>query len=249
MDAITTSGSTEVAHANTLRGEWARFGSFLKRPVLPERAPLPNLTSLAAVWRLLVLDLLIMSMLLAAGALASAAGVELPETALAGMELSPGLILAAVVFAPLGEELLFRSWLSGRPGHMLAFLALLGGGTATALAVAGRDQAYYLTAATITLLLTALALYLLRRRNALRWFARIFPIAFWLSALLFASAHLFNFSEENLLALAPLVLPQFAIGLVLGYARVNYGLWSSMLLHLLHNGAFISLVLLASSAA
>jgi len=36
---------------------------------------------------------------------------------------------------------------------------------------------------------------------------------------------------------------------MLGYLRVRYGLWSSILLHMLHNGAFISLVLLAGSAA
>ena len=39
------------------------------------------------------------------------------------------------------------------------------------------------------------------------------------------------------------------IGAILGYTRVTYGLWASILLHALHNGAFISLVLLASSAA
>ena len=44
------------------------------------------------------------------------------------------------------------------------------------------------------------------------------------------------------------VLPQFVIGAILGYTRVTYGLWASILLHALHNGAFISLVLLASSA-
>ena len=49
-------------------------------------------------------------------------------------------------------------------------------------------------------------------------------------------------------SLLPLVLPQFVIGAILGYTRVTYGLWASILLHALHNGAFISLVLLASSA-
>lgn len=248
MDAITTSGSTEVVHATTLRGEWARFGSFLRRPVLPERAPLPSLSNLAATGRLLVLDLIIMLILLAIGSLASASGIELPETALAGMELGPGLILAAVIVAPLGEEIAFRSWLSGRPGHLLALILVLGGGASAALAVAGREQAYYLAATGVTLLLAALAIFALRRRGAMGWFTRIFPVVFWISALLFASAHLFNFAEGNLLALAPLVLPQFATGLVLGYVRVNYGLWSSMLIHVLHNSAFIGLVLLANGA-
>jgi membrane protease YdiL (CAAX protease family) len=38
-------------------------------------------------------------------------------------------------------------------------------------------------------------------------------------------------------------------GTILGYTRVHYGLWASVLLHMLHNGAIIALVLAASSAA
>ncbi|MBL4718020.1 MAG: CPBP family intramembrane metalloprotease, partial [Erythrobacter sp.] len=71
---------------------------------------------------------------------------------------------------------------------------------------------------------------------------------FWLSTLAFASVHLFNFPAEDMAMALPLVLPQFATGTMLGYLRVHYGLWASVLLHLLHNGAFISLVLLAGSA-
>ncbi|MFA6220588.1 MAG: CPBP family glutamic-type intramembrane protease [Erythrobacter sp.] len=250
---MTTRGTAQVTHATTLRGEWARFGAFLGRPVLPDRAPPPNLASLAAAARLLLLDLAIMAVLLAIGGLVSAIGVELPETALAGMELSPTIIAVAVLFAPLVEELVFRGWLSGRPGHLLALFCLVGGGaTAAALFAPARDQTGAVAAALAALggvLLAALALFLLRRRGAMRWFARVFPFAYWLSALLFASAHLLNFAEGNLLALLPLVLPQFSIGLILGYARVTHGLWSSMVLHLLHNGAFIGLVLLANGAA
>ena len=47
----------------------------------------------------------------------------------------------------------------------------------------------------------------------------------------------------------PLVLPQLVTGTMLGYLRVHYGLWASIMLHALNNGAFISLVLLASSGA
>ena len=40
------------------------------------------------------------------------------------------------------------------------------------------------------------------------------------------------------------VPPEKAAGLIFGYARVTYGLWSDMLLHVLHNGLLISLVVL-----
>ena len=89
-----------------------------------------------------------------------------------------------------------------------------------------------------------------------RWF-QVGPIAIQPSefakfsmvlALAFSLVHLFNFPADQLAMALPLVLPQFVIGAILGYTRVTYGLWASILLHALHNGAFISLVLLASSA-
>ena len=61
--------------------------------------------------------------------------------------------------------------------------------------------------------------------------------------------HLTNFPADQLATALPLVLPQFVIGTILGYTRVHYGLWASVLLHMLHNGAIIALVLAASSAA
>jgi membrane protease YdiL (CAAX protease family) len=265
MDVMTTSGTTDVAHAKTLREEWARFGAFLKRPVLPDMAPMPRSTSLVAILRLLVLDLIVMSLLLAIGVLVTANGIKLPETALAGMELTPGLIIAAVLAAPLMEEAIFRSWISGRLGHILALVAGLLVGLVTTIVVGAKSMAgagatdpaamlaivgHALVFAVPAGVIASLpVLYIMRGRPAMRWFSRAFPIFYWLSTILFAAAHLSNFAEGNTLTLIPLVLPQFSVGLILGYARVNYGLWSNMLLHLLHNGAFIGLVLLANAAA
>ena len=56
MDAITTSGESAVTPAMTMRGEWSRFLGFLRRPVLPARAPLPQVAGLIAVLRLFALD-------------------------------------------------------------------------------------------------------------------------------------------------------------------------------------------------
>lgn len=255
MDARTTS----LAPANSLRGEWARFGTFLKRPHLPDRAPMPNGANLAATLRMLGLDFLVMFALLAIAGAVMSVGIELPETALAGMELEASLVVFAVLVAPLMEEIAFRGWLSGRPGHVWGLIAGAVAGLA-AITLAGQlgsiDQqglAGVATAAGIGLsvgLFTALIfVFVLRKRNAMPWFQRIFPVFFWLSTLGFACIHLFNFEEGNFALLLPLVLPQFATGAILGYVRVHYGLWSCVLLHALHNGAFISLVLLASSAA
>ena len=64
------------------------------------------------------------------------------------------------------------------------------------------------------------------------------------ASLLFALAHLTNYTQGTALILLPLVVPQLIVGLILGYARVTYGLWSDILLHMLHNGLLIGLVLL-----
>ena len=250
MEAITTSGETQLAPANTLRGEWSRFFSFLKWPTLPARAEPLQASSWVAIGRMLALDMLFMSVLLGIAFAAMASGVEIPETAISGMEMTAQLAFAAIVFAPIAEEIAFRSWLSGRPGHV-AFIVL----SVVALGILGMqgvpnpdnvDPATALIALTV-FLAGVVAIYVLRNRDAMGWFQKLFPLFFWLSALGFASIHLLNF-EENITAVLPLVLPQFVIGLVLGYLRVHYGLWSAIVLHMLHNAAFIALVAVAGSA-
>ena len=208
---------------------------------------------------MLGLDILVMFALLAIAGIVMSVGVELPETALAGMDLDWNIVAFAVLFAPLTEEIAFRGWLSGRPGHVLG---LIGGALAgsAAMAVLGFTGAFKTeglaeVAATISIGLLVgivtmvVTVFLLRRTNAMGWFQAFFPAFFWLSTIAFACIHLFNFNEANFALLLPLVLPQFVTGAILGYVRVYYGLWASVLLHALHNGAFIGLVLLASGAA
>ncbi len=255
MDTLTTRGTTSVVRANSLLAEWKQFGAFLKRPQLPDRAPMPNLASVAAVLRMLGLDLVIMIVLLGIAGAVMSSGIDLPETALSGMEITGAVVFAAVIVAPIAEEIVFRGWLSGRPGHILALALLIGGGMGAAV-VAGtgtgtgdlQAMGSAALAGFVSAVLAGAAIFLLRRRGAIGWFARFFPAFFWLSTVGFACVHLLNFPPEQIAMALPLVLPQFATGAILGYLRVNHGLWASMLLHLLHNGAFISLVLLASGA-
>ena len=257
MDAITTSGTNIPAPANSLRGEWARFGAFLKRPTLPDRAPMPRASSLVAVLRMLLLDFAVMAVLLAIAGLVMASGVALPETALAGMDMTIQLAFAAIVFAPLVEEIFFRGWLSGRIGHILGVIILGGGAFALAQAASGALNGDMQDGGAIAsgvgmiaaLIAVPLAVFILRKHDAMGWFQRIFPLFFWLSTLAFSLVHIFNFEQDQMVAALPLVLPQFVVGAVLGYVRVNYGLWASVLLHMLHNGAFIGMVALAAQGA
>src|SRR5690606_37132816 len=97
--------------------------------------------------------------------------------------------------------------------------------------------------------LAVVILWRWRRRPAMGWFSRAFPLFFWLSTASFACVHLLNYDEGSLYVLLPLVLPQFVTGSILGYLRVHYGLWAAMLLHSLHNGGGIALVLIGTFLA
>jgi membrane protease YdiL (CAAX protease family) len=228
-------------------GEWRSFAAFVRRPALPDRASGPRLPAFRGLFQLLALDVLLMILLIGGLAGLTALGLELPGHLLQDLALGLPLIAFIVIGAPLGEELVFRGWLSGRPGHVGASLAilaaaLLGGGAL--LLVPGMRGAFALVALTVLgLVAAAILLWRKRGRPPMTWFARHSRWLYLLSALAFASIHLTNFTEGNAALLLPLTLPQFLLGLILGYVRVMFGLWASVLMHAVHNTLFISLVL------
>src|SRR6056297_1535348 len=113
------------APAPDILSQWRQLGAFLGRPSLPGAQIKTG--AIPVLMRIFALDLFAMLMLVIAAAIAVAAGIYIPETALAGIEFTPVVILMVVVAAPVFEELVFRGWLSGKPGHVLALLLLLGG--------------------------------------------------------------------------------------------------------------------------
>lgn len=239
--------ASDTALIGRLPAEWRTFGTFLRRPVLPDRADLALGGAARALAWLFALDMALMVLVLGAIGVAAALGMEMPDHMLTGFELTALVIAFIVVGAPLGEEALFRGWLSGRPGHVLAVAALLAGGGALALSSNPLIQAGGIAAGIVVALL---ALFLLRGRPAILSFHRHFAWFFYASAFLFAVVHLTNFGASGAsLALLPLVLPQFVLALLLGYLRVNRGLMAAAALHMLHNAAFAGLMLLGASGA
>lgn len=201
--------------------------------------------------RIFALDLMVMLGLVVAASIAMASGVYLPKTALAGMEFTPLIILGVIVAAPVFEELLFRSWLSGKAAHILALIAVIAGLAGAAFAHASAPLVAAILAAAG--LIAAFALLVsLNKRPPMRWFARAYPGIFWFAALAFALVHLFNFDAfsdwSSLAVLLPLVLPQFVLGALLGYVRVQIGLWAAILLHAAHNSVAVSLAALSTLA-
>ena len=251
MDVV-SANSRKGAVSSTLSGPHLpeRFSSlvaFLKRPRLPERATGVGLVGLYGVGRLYLIDLLAMCALGIMALLAVALGVEFPENQLDAIELTPGWIALIVLGAPLMEELLFRSWLSGRPGHVGGALALGAGVAGGGVLTQSHDVAAVGLLA-VGLVLAAVLIFVLRRHGPMRWFAFLFPAIFWIVTALFAAVHMFNYTEGSLAMLLPLVVPQFIAGALFGYARVQYGLWAAILLHALHNGSAVLLILLLGDA-
>ena len=239
----TLAGARLPAPATSGTGEWRRYLNFLRRPVLPERASGPNAQSVAATGRLLLLDYALMAVLMAVGVIVYATGVEFPQNELESLAWTAGTLALIVLIAPVTEEVMFRGWLSGRAGHLLAVLALGGGAwVLNANAAAGRQaDAGALLALLVTVVVAAGAIYAFRKRGPLGWFAKAFPVFFWLSALGFAAIHIWNYVEGGGGLVFLLVIPQLVAGTIFAYARVHYGLWSSILLHMLHNGTAVAL--------
>ena len=235
----------DISPAST--GQRPPLAAFLRRPVLPERATGLGVEGLVGVLRLYAVDFAAMSLLGILAMAALAAGFEFPSNSLNEIALTPMVIAAIVLGAPLLEETAFRSWLSGRPGHWLALGVLAAGFFLLTQTDIARSDAPVNVKAIGGALLTGAgavaALYTLRGRAPFRWFAAAFPVVFWLVTLAFALVHLANYTEGTLLILLPLVIPQFIAGALFGYARVHYGLWAAMLLHAMHNGTAVALVL------
>lgn len=150
-------------------------------------------------------------------------------------------LFAAVVLAPLMEELIFRAQLRRFSGGIL-FISFICGALLSALL---KTSWAFLISPFIFILLFTIYRFTLAGSISRKYqfWERIFPWYFHFTALCFALVHLSNFQKGiSLLPLGILyTLPQLAIGLILGYARVNYGLKYSIALHALYN---LSLTLL-----
>jgi len=157
-------------------------------------------------------------------------------------KLPPGWLLPfTVLIAPVGEELVFRGWQTGRPRALWLL------GCAVLFAVAAIFAAA-MPPLVLVALLAALALAaiggwfaLRRRRSPPVWYARAYPAVFWIAALVFAGVHLTNYPSASIASL-PLVLPQLWAALLLGFTRQRIGLPAAMLQHAGANAATLLLV-------
>jgi membrane protease YdiL (CAAX protease family) len=224
--------------------EWRAFAAFLRQPVLPQRVSGIRPFAIAAIAKLFALDLLLMALVLAGIGIASAAGFKFPTSAVDKLHLGPAWLAVIVLVAPITEEIVFRGWLSGRPGHVTAVIALLlGVGIPIASGMQGHPV-LLLGGFSIGIVIAVALLFWLRKHPPLPFFSRHFTWFYAAASLIFALVHMTNYSQDPSLNLLPLVIPQLLVGLILGYARVTYGLWSDIVLHMSHNALLIGLVVL-----
>jgi Type II CAAX prenyl endopeptidase Rce1-like len=136
------------------------------------------------------------------------------------------------LLAPFVEETAFRLFL--RPTKFnLAF----GFSTFTCVWVgAFLDLGGYEKLTIIVLLTSIMYFIFLYKENVYLLFSQFiqkhYTAVFYLSAMLFALRHIWNFEVSKVWYVAPLlVIPQFSSGIVLGYVRIKYGIIYSMALH------------------
>jgi membrane protease YdiL (CAAX protease family) len=158
---------------------------------------------------------------------------------------SPAMLVGfTVVAAPVGEEIAFRGWLTGRLRALWLLAVAL---VAAALLAVVEWHIHDMAASLGVVACVPVALVgwlVLRRRDAVPgWFARVFPLWFYLSLAVFALLHLTNYPRLSW-AMVPMVLPQAWAGLVFGYVRMRDGLGASMLAHASGNAVALATALL-----
>jgi hypothetical protein len=166
-------------------------------------------------------------------------------------------LFLAIIWAPITEELTFRLGLLYSPFRLsfsISFLVMVFASMVLEfvdihflslfpewLLSFARNHGIYLYILTIVLLGSILGVVFKRKidpHGAQKFYTANFAKIFYSFAILFAVLHLLNFYEAGKVwfLLPLLIFPQFLIGLVLAYIRMQYGVIWAIFGHFLHNG-------------
>lgn len=237
-------GQSSSRVALNLFAVWREFFDSLRNVRLPDQQITFGRQAVAQVGALLLLDWAIVFLFVIAALAVASTGIEMPQP-IDDDWTTAETILFVVVLGPPLEELIFRVWLTGERRAVIMFVSPW-------LLLAVLFAAFFLTGPlemrTILLLslgwivsTIAIMAYHWRDRFVSQGFRRRFPVAFWLTSVLFGLSHIFNFEEPISIAAVLMIIPQFSGGLILGYVRVKYGMWSNITQHVTHNTAALAL--------
>jgi len=219
-----------------LEGAIYDFLRFLRKPsyAWKQEQPLPfwTLTAMYAIVFLLIL--------IVASPLMYLVGVDSMEHSiddLLGNYPKWVFVLLTVVVAPIAEEVIFR-WHLRQPlvAAVIIFLSLFGG----LYALYNASMLAVYPSIILAIFLCFLMMLVLGskdfRYGLRRLYLSKFHWIFYITTLLFALAHISNFSDIERWYIAPiLVLPQAFIGLFLGYVRGRNNIFWSIYFHAFHN--------------
>lgn len=158
------------------------------------------------------------------------------------------MLIKAVVFAPLIEEGIFRLLLRPKLNNLIVFLLLMFPSSLFSLFNGNHITFTIISSIELAILIAILRnTYLLKLQKCIIKHFRFF---FYFSIVSFGFLHIrnFTFPEMNfwVIICTPLfVSPQIFMGSILGFIRMKYGFWYSVLLHTTING----LVTLGSALA
>ena len=234
--------STSQTALQTFREVWGDYVRFVRRPRLPAAPIGPSVAASRATLALFVLDLLVMLILAGIALLVVSLGAEMPRHALDGLKITGTLWLLIVMVGPVVEEAAFRGWLSGTPRAFGLYGSIIAVGAGLMLAP---RLSWFATIGLGAALIAGLAgsLLWLRSDRPRPAYQRLFPYLYWISCLAFGLVHLANLTiGQNRLAVL-WVAPQLMLGTILGYARVKLGMWSNIILHMLHNSVIMAVAL------
>ena len=169
-------------------------------------------------------------------------------------------IVSGVIIAPIREEATFRLWIKPNLPNISIALGFL-----VAMIVEVYIRLSELTINNVSLLtihgilIPAIAsslFYLVLKNNKsildkiASYISKNFNIVFWASHIIFALIHCINYDIAKVWYIIPiLVLPQFIIGLYLGFLRVNYNFKWGLAAHSLHNFLALATFTLIGSKA
>ncbi len=147
----------------------------------------------------------------------------------------PMKFLIGVVIAPIYEEIIFRSLLKINKNSISLFLVTI---ISFILFYALRSEFKYVIFLSSLLIIFILILKIFSIDELRNFVSRNFYYIFFSSAIIFGALHAINFSGENwVLILFSVILgaPQIALGTILGYIRMKYGLLFCILFYMTLN--------------
>ena len=248
--------------SDTFSGLFRDFRSFLE---YPQRDILREKISFGRFGQIVGLHYLILiSVVLIMSALSGIIGIDQLEHSVEDLLADSSMmwfLFLLVIAAPVLEEIFFRYPLRFKRGSLfiLTFIAsllayyigtsylpdmndLIPAENLSELEATGQEVnlgAVMLAMVTFTLGLIGIFIVSLSK-ELLNWSSgfvkSLFPYIFFLTAMIFGFVHFANFAGDMKWFWIPiLVLPQFGMGLLLGYIRLRYGMISNILLHAVNN--------------